>query len=139
MTLEEFDADFTGALMVRLQVSDLQEARKKLLDPITRTWHPSGGGRMARPEKGNIVPLRIPQAVQDFRFLLRRYDIPTNEGMEVALTEALASAMLVLQQDNSLLETIAKAYDNNPNYRHEVGKIVGVRDFALSSQFQFEH
>ena len=56
--------------------------------------------------------------------------------MEVALTEALASGMKVLQEDNALLEGIAKAYDNNPNYRHEVGQVVGIREVALSGDFK---
>ena len=56
--------------------------------------------------------------------------------MEVALTEALASGMKVLQEDNALLEGIAKAYDNNPNHRHEVGRVVGIREVALSGDFK---
>ena len=58
--------------------------------------------------------------------------------MEVAMTEALASGMKVLQEDNALLEGIAKAYDNNPNYRYEVGRVVGIREVATLRGFQID-
>ena len=86
--------------------------------------------------EGTGVPRNLPQAVQEFRLQLKRLDIPVTDEMEVALTEALWSAMNVLQADNEILVQIAKAFDNNPNYRHEVGRLVGIRDVALSGVFR---
>ena len=82
-----------------------------------------------------IIPRQLPQAIQDFRLGLKRHEIPITDGVEVALTEALSSTMSALQEDNALLERIAKAYDNNPNFRHEVGRIMGIREVANSGSF----
>ena len=133
--LDGITPEATTTLMNTWRISDLQEVQQKLLEPITQAWHPSGGGRWATPPT-SVVPHQLPQVVQDFRLGLKRYGIPITEQMEVALTEALTSGMKVLQEDNALLEGIAKAYDNNPNYRHEVGRIVGIREVALSGDFQ---
>lgn len=131
----EATPEVTNQLKEGLGTSDLQEAQRQLLNPITQAWHPSKGGRWSGSAERNIIPRQLPQAVQDFRLRLKRYDIPITDNMEVALTEALASAMCVLEEDNALLEKVAKAYDNNTNYRHEVGRIVGIREVALSGDF----
>lgn len=134
-TLESLDVDLITAVTNKLRVSDLQEVQKQLLIPITQTWSPSGSGMWTISE-GTGVPRNLPQAVQEFRLQLKRLDIPVTDEMEVALTEALWSAMNVLQADNDILVQIAKAFDNNPNYRHEVGRLVGIRDVALSGEFR---
>ena len=112
----------------------LEDILKKLLEPITHAWHPPDRGIMST-KTPRFEPRNLPQAIQDFRLRLKRYDVPISDSMEVATTEALASAMLVLTEDNALLTLMAKAFDNNPNYRHEVGRIVGIREVALSGSF----
>ena len=44
--------------------------------------------------------------------------------------------MKVLQEDNTLLARIAKTHDNNPNYRHEVGRIMGIKEVVLTGDFR---
>ena len=43
--------------------------------------------------------------------------------------------MKVLQEDNTLLARIAKTHDNNPNYRHEVGRIMGIREVVVNDNY----
>lgn len=132
-TLESLDpCQMPDVVAEKLRTPDL--FLKELMTPIRNEWNPSSGGRWS-VGKMPVRLDRIPQAVQNFRLGVIRQQIPVSEGMEVALTETLWSAMNVIQADNDILVKIAETFDNNLNYRHEVGRLVVIRDVALSGEF----
>ncbi len=136
--VEAANAETREQLKVKLGVLDMEHAIRELLKPVTHAWHPPDDPSRITWPPPPLVPPDIPQALKRFRLELKRCGVPVSDDIETALTEALASAMLVLKEDNALLERVAKAYDNNPNNRHEVGRIVAIREMALSGRFDWE-
>ena len=49
--------------------------------------------------------------------------------------ETQMNAMRVMREDIKLLEQIARSYDNNPNFRHEVGRVTAVREMARGGKY----
>ena len=115
---------------VRKITDDLDEICFELLRHITAAWDPHGAySRRSSSQPNDIVtftPERLPDAFQSFREQLKRYDVPISDLMELAMTEAHRNAMLVLLEDNRLLARVAEAYNNNPNFRHEVGRLTAI-------------
>lgn len=136
MTLEAAGSELTERIKDSRGADRFKTAEQFLLARFNQAWRPprvdlSSGA--PRPQR--LVPESLPQMIQEFKSHLRQYEIPITECMEVALTEILAAGMRVLEEDNALLQGISRAYDNNPNYRHEVGRLVGIRAMALSGDF----
>ena len=84
-TLEHLTPEFIEGLTERLTGYDSDTIHDKLLEPITQAWSPPGGSMWTTPPKP-VVPRNLPQAVQDFRFELKKYSVPITDNMEVALT-----------------------------------------------------
>ena len=115
----------------------IEEVCSNLLRPISVAWGQDTASSSSRwySQPVDIVtftPERLPDAIHSFRVQLKRYAIPISDLMELALTEATQNAMRVLLEDNRLLVRIAEAYNNNPNFRHEVGRLTAIREIARS-------
>ena len=122
---------------VRIDTNDIDAVFHVLLRPISNAWGQDTASSSSRwhSQPVDIVtftPEKLPDALRSFREQLKRYDIPISDLMELALTEAIQNAMRVLLEDNRLLVRIAEAYNNNPNFRHEVGRLTAIREIARS-------
>ena len=122
---------------VRIDTNNIDEVFHVLLQPITQAWGQDTGSSRWYSRPVDIVtftPERLPDAFRSFREQLKRYNIPISDLMELAFEEAIQNAMLVLLEDNRLLVRIAEAYNNNPNFRHEVGRLTAIREIARGGQ-----
>ena len=114
-----------------MRVSSEEEVYSQLLHSITRAWairHRRNSGL----EGVDINPEVVPDALFDFRLKLNRFGVPISGVMERTIMEAHRDAMQVMREDIKLLEEIAQAYDNNPNFRHKVGMLTAFRDMGRS-------
>ena len=125
----EGDEDLMKSIQNRMRETSEEVVYHQLLGSITRAWTVRHHQFQAS-EGADINPAVVPRALFDFRRQLNRFGVPISEPMEHTIMEAHRNAMQVMRQDIRLLEQIARSYDNNPNFRHEVGRVTAIREMA---------
>ncbi len=121
------DDELMKSIQSRMGETSEEVVYSQLLGPITRAWTM----RSRRASQGaDAIPGVVWNILFDFRRQLNRFGVPVSEPMELAFTDAQRNAMRVMREDIRLLEQIAQLYDNNPNFRHEAGRVTAIREMA---------
>ena len=96
--------------------------------------------RLSHSDPNSYIDMsNLAMDIHQFRLYLSRFQVPISDTAELALTDLLTNGLRIVQEDNRLLQQITNAYDNNPNYRHEVGRLTAIREVALSGSITTEN
>ena len=125
------DCELMTNVQTKMRTTNVDEVYSRLLQPITHAWAPGDrGSREYTTEEADTNPEVVPDAIVKFRNEMNRFRAPISDMMELALAEAHRNAMIVMREDLNLLERVVQMYNNNPNFRHEVGRVVAIREVA---------